>query len=283
MRIGFIAAHDAERIEFMKENGFGSVELRPSPEMLPPAKGWKKAAAACKEDFEAAGIRISCIAGFYVNHMDPAKRRESRTLTRAVINLAEYLEVRVVAGFAGRLVNEPLEESLPLYKKIWGEHAAFAGDRGIKIAFENCPMGRFNTPAHGTNMMCTPQMWERAFNEVRAKNLGLEWDPSHLIGLFIDPVANLRRFGSRVYHVHAKDEHVNWDIVKSQGIWAAGAVEHCFPGLGDTDWGLAIKELRRQGYRGDLNIEGHHDGVFRGKLEDLGLLIAKRHLEQFCE
>ncbi|MDP8217356.1 MAG: hypothetical protein P9M03_01385, partial [Candidatus Theseobacter exili] len=61
--------------------------------------------------------------------------------------------------------------------------------------------------------------------------------------------------------------------------------EHCFPGLGDTAWNLCIKELIRQGYSGDLNIEGWHDLVYRNteerKKEDDGLIISFRHLEQF--
>lgn len=283
MRIGFMAGHDRERIEFMRKHGFGSVELMPSDEMLPPSEGWKDAAAACKQDFEDAGIRISCLGGFYSNHMDPAKEAMMKQRTRGCIDLAEFLGVATVAGFSGRLVAKELEESLPLFREIWGEHAYYAADRGIKIAFEHCPLGRFFLTVGGANMMCTPDIWEKAFNEVPRDNIGLEWDPSHLVCMMIDPLDNLRRFGSRVFHVHAKDAHVNWDIVRRDGLCAPSAVEHCFPGLGDSNWGLIIKELRRQGYDGDLNIEGHHDSVFRDQTEDLGLVIALRHMQQFCE
>ena len=115
--------------------------------------------------------------------------------------------------------------------------------------------------------------------------IGLEWDPSHLICMFIDPVANLRKFGKRVYHVHAKDAHVNRDLLSQYGIWHPGVIEHCFAGFGDTDWNLCIKELLRQGYQGDLNIEGWHDSVYRDtenrKLEDTGLILSFKYLSQF--
>jgi hypothetical protein len=44
--------------------------------------------------------------------------------------------------------------------------------------------------------------------------------------------------------------------------------------------------MRRQGYEGDLNIEGWHDDVFRDhkdgrRMEDEGLIIGLRCLEQF--
>jgi sugar phosphate isomerase/epimerase len=63
--------------------------------------------------------------------------------------------------------------------------------------------------------------------------------------------------------VHAKGARVYWDTVRQYGIWYPGAIEHCHPGFGDEDWGQIIKELRRAGYHGDLNIEGWHDSVFR--------------------
>jgi len=285
-----MSTHDPERIRFLKDHGFGCVELivKPDSPYLPGTDGWQARATAVRADFEQAGIRISCIAGFYINHMDPDPQAAAghRHQTRKAILLAEYLGVDVVAGFSGRVVDEDLEASLPKFKEIWGEHARFAADHNIRIAFEHCPMGRFHSPFGGINCICTPQMWDRCFDAVPSENLGLEWDPSHLVCMLIDPVVNLKRYAGRVFHVHAKDAKVNQDIVQRFGLYYPGATEHCFPGLGDTDWGLVIKELRRAGYGGDLNIEGWHDAVFRDhengpKLEDLGLLIAKRHLERF--
>lgn len=289
MRIGFMMGYDPERIEFAKQHGFGCAELQVGPGcgFFPGDRDWQDKAGEVKHAFATAGLRISCLAAFYVNHLDDAHAAQNRQLVRNAILLAERLGVGVVGGFSGRVVDKDLHESLPKFREVWSEHAQFAADHGIRIAFEHCPMGWYNTPAHGTNMICTPAIWERAFNEVPSAALGLEWDPSHLVCLFIDPVANLRRFGSRVYHVHAKDAHVNQDLLAKYGLWHPGVTEHCFPGFGDTNWALVIKELLRQGYKGDLNIEGWHDAVYRNHsmagrdLEDAGLLIALKHLAQF--
>jgi len=287
MRIGFMMNFDKERIEFTKKFGFKSCELKVSSEdnFFPGNPDWEKKAEEVKDVYRENDIRISCLAGFYVNHFDKEKEQEYKNLVKNVILLAEKMEVKVAAGFSGRIAEAPLEESLLRFKEIWSEHTKFAEAHGIKIAFEHCPMGRFHTPCSGINMICTPSIWEKAFNEVNSDFLGLEWDPSHLICQFIDPVANLRKFCKKVYHVHAKDAHINRDILAQYGIWYPGAIEHCFPGLGDTDWNLCIKELVRQGYPGDLNIEGWHDAVYRNteerKMEDAGLIISFRHLEQF--
>lgn len=283
MRIGFMMKFDKERIDFAKSVGFKSCELKISPEddFFPGRDGWESKAEEVRRYYDENGIRISCLAAFYVNHMDTGKAEEYKKLVKNSIVLAEKMNVPVVAGFSGRLAGKPLKESVPLFKKIWSEHVRFAEDHNVKIAFEHCPMGEFHTPSNGINFICTPEMWEIAFNEVDSDALGLEWDPSHLICQFIDPVANLRKFGKKVYHVHAKDAHVNQDILKQYGIWYPGAIEHCFPGLGDTDWGLCIKELLRCGYKGDLNIEGWHDVVYRGEREDEGLINAFKYLSRF--
>ncbi|MDO8587145.1 MAG: sugar phosphate isomerase/epimerase family protein [Armatimonadota bacterium] len=283
MRIGFMMGYDRERMEFAKRYGFRSLELMAEPGngFFPGDAGWEAKADEVKAAFAAEDLRISCVAGFYINHMDPAQEAAARERTRGTILLAERLGVGVVAGFAGRIVEEELDASLPKFKEMWGEHARFAEDHGVKIAFENCPMGQYGLPVGGINMMCTPDMWEKAFDAVPSPALGLEWDPSHLICMFIDPVANLKKFGAKAYHVHAKDAHVDRELMSRRGVWYPGVVEHCSPAMGDTDWALCIKELLRQGYASDLNIEGWHDAVYNREKEDEGLVIALRQMEQF--
>ena len=149
-------------------------------------------------------------------------------------------------------------------------------------------MGAFHTPFGGINCICTPAMWERCFNEVPSAALGIEWDASHLLCQLIDPLVNLRQWGSKVFHVHAKDARLNREILARYGLFHSGAIEHCFPGLGDANWPLIVKELVRAGYRVDLNIEGWHDAVFRNhdehrRDEDWGLLIAQRHLASLVD
>lgn len=306
MRIGFLSGYSAERIAFAKKWGFQSVELltgyfQDAPDYMPGKPDWQVKAAEMKAAYAAADIRISCLGAFYVNHMDPAIEAKAKDIVRNAIVLAEHIGVPTVAGFAGRITGQPLDASLPKFKEIWGEHAKFAEDHGMRIAFEPCPMGQFHTPADGINCICTPEMYEKCFDCVDSEVLGLEWDSSHLQCQFVDPIDNLRRFGSRVYHVHAKGAKLNRTNLDKYGFWHVKTMEHCHPGLGDENWADIIKELRRAGYHGDLNIEGWHDLVFRNQrdnapsdvavdkhapkapnLEDAGLIIGMRHLKQWC-
>jgi len=283
MKIGFISNDDPERIEFAKTHGFGCVELMvgPNDDFFPNADGWKDKAKKVKTAYDEAGLNISCLAAFYVNHLDPQAADEHAELVRNSILLAREMGVATVGGFSGRLVGKELEDSLPALIELWSEHGQFADDHGVRIAFEHCPMGRNHLPPGGINGMCTPAVWQAVFDGVPSQSIGLEYDPSHLICQFIDPAGVIRRFGDRIYHVHAKDAKVYRHIMDREGIYAEGAIEHCFPGLGDTDWAEVIKELRRAGYHGDLNIEGWHDRVYCGNLEDEGLVISLKHLSQF--
>jgi len=306
MRIGILSTHNAERIAFMKRWGLGSVELMTGyfdspPDYMPGNPDWEAKAEAVKADFDAADIRISCVGAFYLNHFDPDIEESAKTQVRNAILLAEHLGVSAVSGFAGRLTAEPLENSVPKFADVWGEHARFADDHGVRIAFECCPMGQFHSPMFGMNCICTPAMYEACLGSVPSEALGLEWDPSHIIPQGVDPVENIRQFGSRIYHVHAKGARMNRRVVEQLGVYHPAACEHCMPGFGDEDWGQIIKELRRTGYHGDLNIEGWHDAVWRDQdhtppsdvahqarpsvspnLEDAGLIIALNHLRQFC-
>ena len=151
------------------------------------------------------------------------------------------------------------------------------------------------------NMLGQPAMWERLFNATQCENLGIEWDASHLMCQFIDPIANIHKFGARIFHVHAKDAYINRPLLETYGICHPGVAEHRFPGLGQANWAEIIHALLRAGYDSDLNVEGWHDPVYRDhnreqpadvkaqginrqagqNLEEAGLLIAKRTLENF--
>jgi sugar phosphate isomerase/epimerase len=122
-----------------------------------------------------------------------------------------------------------------------------------------------------------------------------------LLCQFIDPIANIHKFGARIFHVHAKDAWINHDLMRVYGVCHPGVAEHRFPGLGQSNWAEILHALLRAGYNSDLNIEGWHDPVFRDheaippadiqlsnvdrqqgqKLEKAGLILARRHLEQW--
>jgi sugar phosphate isomerase/epimerase len=277
----------------------------------PDRANWKPYAEELASEAKSKDIRISAIGAFYANPLDPRQTERAHRVLRRAIEVAAHIGVRTVSGFAGGVIEtrindrggnpiyRPLEDFLPQTLAFWEPLAGYAAEHGVRIALENCPQGTLNLPIMGYNALAKPATWEKFFDATKHENLGLEWDPSHLICQFIDPVQTIQRFGSRIFHVHAKDVYIDHNLLACYGICHPGVSEHRVPGFGQADWPQIVHALVRAGYDSDLNIEGGHDPVVRdhpgidagatpeakrhplagSKLEQAGLLLAKRMLQ----
>ena len=212
---------------------------------------------------------------------------------RRCIDNAHLFGCDVVAGFAGRLRDRPIHESMPRFAEIFGELACRAEDKGVRIAFENCDMG--GTWERGDwNIAHNPTAWEMMFNAVPSNAIGLEWEPCHQLVSLINPMPQLRKWINKIFHVHGKDASVYWDVVREYGVHSSmhGDValdgnsqpippfaEHRTPGFGDSNWTDIISELRKANYVGSIDIEGWHDPVYKGELEMTGQVHALNHLK----
>jgi sugar phosphate isomerase/epimerase len=196
-----------------------------------------------------------------------------------LIDAAPLFGATIVGGFAGAIEGKPLPESMPQFKRVFGDLAKRAGDRGVKIALENCDMGgAWERPQW--NIAYAPSAWEMMFNEVPADNLGLEWEPCHQMNSLIDPLPQLKQWIRKVFHVHGKDATIDWNIVKTFGIRGGRQfVWHRTPGFGDTNWTDLISILRMNGFRGSIDIEGWHDPVYRNELEMTGQVHGLNYLK----
>lgn len=308
MRVGLLARGEPRELQWLDSLGFRSMEWVAFAESLcgPQNERWRPHAEELAGQAAQLNIRISAIAAHYGNPLDPGQSDWARSVFRRAIEVAAHMGIRTVGGFPGAVIRTeinarggnpvyvPFEGFIAQLEEFWAPLADFAGERGVRIAFENCPQGAHHLPIMGYNMLAQPAMWERFFGATRCPNLGLEWDPSHLICQMIDPVETIHQFGKRIFHVHAKDAYVNQSLLRRYGICHPGVAEHRMPGLGQADWAEIVHALLRVGYDSDLNIEGWHDPVYRDhalgsegnplagrKLEAAGLLVAKRTLEPF--
>jgi sugar phosphate isomerase/epimerase len=307
MRIGFTTDAEVEVLDWAKQNGFGSIAwMRFDQSFAAPGKErWREAALQFAAEAKSRDIRISAIGAFYRNPLDPAQTERAKVLWQRAIDVAALIGVRTVSGFPGGVIETtinprggqpaitPLENFIPQIVAFWEPVAKYAADKGVRIAFEHCPQGVFRLPVMNYNLFGQPANWERFFNATKYANIGLEWDAGHLICQFIDPVENLRKFGPKVFHVHAKDAFINRQLLETYGICHPGVAEHRLPGFGQANWSEIVHELLRAGYDSDLNIEGFHDPVLRDhpadspsplagrKLEREGWLLARQLLGQF--
>lgn len=197
-----------------------------------------------------------------------------------LIDAAHLFGCDVVAGFAGRVVDKPVPESMPRFKEVFGPLAKRAADRGVRLAFENCEMGG-DWNKGDWNIAHNPAAWEMMFNELPNENLGLEWEPAHQLVQLIEPLPQLRKWVKKIFHLHGKDATILRDIIAEVGV--LGAKQYAFhrtPGFGDTNWTDIISELRGGGFVGSIDIEGWHDPVYKDDLEMTGQVHGLNYLKQ---
>ena len=224
-----------------------------------------------KQDLAEKDIQISAL-GYYPNPLshDPKEAKEVQRYLKKVIELAARMSVPVVATFAGRDPGKTVKDNLPIFKEVFSPIVDFAEKKGIRIAIENCPMmNRFTM--QGENIAFSPEIWARIFDLVPSDYLGLEIDPSHCVWQGIDYVKAVYDFGSKIFHVHAKDMEICQDVLDRAGIFglALSDVEGLgsgwwrarTPGWGQVDWKKFVTALVEVGYQGSIDIE-HEDDVF---------------------
>jgi sugar phosphate isomerase/epimerase len=195
------------------------------------------------------------------------------------IENAHLFGADIVAGFTGRVRGQPIDASIPRFKEVFGPLAERAADRGVRLAFENCPMGG-NWASGDWNIAHNPQAWEMMFDALSDENLGLQWEPCHQMTQLIDPMPQLREWVSKIFHVHGKCATIKWDVIRKYGI--GGPLQYAYhrtPGFGDCNWTDIISELRMRGFRGSIDIEGWHDPVYRDELEMTGQVYGLNYLK----
>lgn len=231
-------------------------------------------------------LQISSLA-YYPNplHPDLDQRAAAIEHLKKVITAAEMLNVPIVGTFVGRDQHKTVEENFGEFEKVWPPLVKFAAEHGVKIAIENCPMIFSNDEwPGGTNLATTPNIWRRMWEIIPDANFGLNLDPSHLVWQMIDYERVVYEFGSRIFHVHAKDMRIDREQLYQRGVLSLGMGWQIprLPGLGEVRWNRFISALYAVGYDYVVSIE-HEDRAFEGteELVKRGFLIARDALKPY--
>lgn len=282
MKIGYTTYENLGALEFAKASGFQCLEFT----ALPAFQGIDMVAdldtQSKIDDFraqiDASGIEVQSIITA-VNPMsaDPAAAKAAFDYLNSLIILSGKLSIPYISTTSGQNTSISLDENIKLFGKVYRDLCKTADDSGVGIVFENCLHGY---PC-GQNIAVNPETWEKCFNEVDTDTLGLEFDPSHLMFQFIDPVQAAREFASKIRILHGKDTEIIEDELFRGGIYSLkGYWRFRLPGYGDVDWASIFQVLRESGFDGNVVIE-HEDPVFHGDRMHEGLIIGKHYLSQF--
>jgi sugar phosphate isomerase/epimerase len=282
--VSWAAEHDYDALEVATWPATGSRDFEASH--LDVATLDEAGAERTRALFDRHGLEISALAYYENNlHPDPRRREEIAEHVRRNVDAAALLGVEYVGTFIGRDPGRSVKDNLTLGGKILPPLVEYAGERGVKLIIENCVMEGWHPDGYPGNLAYSPELWEWIFS------LGfyLNYDPSHLMWLGIDPVEALRPYVDRIPHAQAKDAQLDPRARDRYGFfgrtlerrdpWDTGWWRYRVPGLGDVDWRRVVDTLYEGGFQGVLSVE-HEDPVWGGDEEKVkqGLVIAHRTL-----
>jgi len=236
--------------------------------------------------FAEHGLTLSSLA-FYDNnlHPDPAEREAVNAHVLRCIDAAADLGCPTVGTFVGRHPGLGVRDNLAQAETVFAPLVDRAGERGVKLIIENCVMEGWHPDGYPGNLAYSPELWEWMFS----LGLYLNYDPSHLCWIGIDPVAAVRPYVDRIPHAQAKDIELFPDRRNHYGYygkavarddpWDVGWWRYRVPGLGQVDWVRLIDALYEGGFDGVLSVE-HEDPVWGGSEDrvEVGLEVAHRTL-----
>jgi sugar phosphate isomerase/epimerase len=243
-------------------------------------------ADATRELFAKHGLELSSLA-FYDNnlHPDSTERDAIHEHLARCIDAAAVLGCPTVGTFVGRDPTRSVADNLREAEAVFRPLVDRAGEAGVKLIVENCVMEGWHPDGYPGNLAYSPELWEWMFD----LGLYLNYDPSHLVWMGIDPVEALRPYIDRIPHAQAKDIQVDvaarnrygWPgrAVVRDDPWDVGWWRYRVPGLGQVDWVRLVDALYEGGFDGVLSVE-HEDPVWGGTEEkvEIGLRIAHHTL-----
>jgi sugar phosphate isomerase/epimerase len=226
------------------------------------------------------GVSISALS-CHGNALHPEKAfaQQNREASRKTILLAEKLGVSTMVDFSGCPGDSPNATAPnwvtcpwpPDYRKVldwqwnevvspfWVEHAKFAADHGVKIAVE----------MHPGFVVYNPETMLR-LRSIAGKNVGCNFDPSHLFWQNIDPIGAVRVLADSIFHVHAKDTQLYPSNLVRTGVLdtkpyteerdRSWIFRTCGYGHGAEWWSELLSTLRMFGYDSVISIE-HEDSI----------------------
>lgn len=197
--------------------------------------------------------------------------------------VARKLDVDTVVGFTGSKIWPYVAMFPPVPSSVIDAGYEDFADRWNPIldVFDSEGV-RFALEVHPSEIAYDFETSMRALEALGHREaFGFNWDPSHMMWQFIDPVTFITDFADRIYHVDCKDtrmrprngrrgalgSHLPWGDPRRG--WDFVSTGH-----GDVPWEDCFRALRSIGYSGPISIEWEDAGMdrLRGAAEALGFV-----------
>lgn len=253
----------AQAIEWAKSNGLGALDLAKNPDEI----------AAVSE----AGLRVGSVD---LLEWQPLMSSDAGKRADSVAKNSEYIARCGGQNFFAVMLPEdpkrPRAENFGFMVESLNALSPALEKAGGRLAIEGWP-------GPGAQC-CTPESYRATFRECSSQSIGINYDPSHLLRMGIDPIRFLKEFAPRVGHVHGKDTEVLADDLyeygheqpatfKADPFCGASSWRYTIPGHGNSNWSEIFRILVAHNYQGavcieleDANYNGSEEGEKQGIL-----------------
>ncbi|MDB6095051.1 MAG: Xylose isomerase domain protein barrel [Verrucomicrobia bacterium] len=258
----FAKAPTAETAAWVKAQGFGAVDIY--ADALATIPTWRN-----------SGLEIGTMDLFGPEWQgmlsaDAGKRKATAAL--GVKNIRAAAAAGVKRFFIVMLAEDeklPRKETFKYMVETYGELRAVLKETNTFLSIEGWP---------GCNAQCcNPESYRAFLKEMNSAQYGINYDPSHLIRMGIDPARFIDEFAAQVVHVHGKDTYIDperlYNIGTEQaGVFAEGLPwggyfwRYTIPGAGAAPWTKLLATLQAAKFKGFVSIE-LEDVNYNGTLE----------------
>ncbi|MGD0222125.1 MAG: sugar phosphate isomerase/epimerase [Terriglobia bacterium] len=250
-QLAIITEYSPQKLAFAGSNDYQGVVMQVGRSFNPKLSDSEidQILAAARD----ANVRIISFECMAPNHIagDPAKRREAIAEFIQHLEFGHRLGCKFVGTFSGATAGASMDDQAKALAEVFNENYLPVCDKlDITMGWENYPCD--------TNFATVPGAWEKIFDLVPSKRLGLEFDPSHLVRQYVDYVQAAWDFKDRILSVHAKDTEIIEPILQKVGIHGKGWWRYRIPGQGLVDWPKFINVLLQARYSGGIAVE-HED------------------------
>ena len=282
-KLSIITPYSPEKLAFAAQAGYEGVVVTPGPDFNPNLSD--SAIDQILATARNAGIHIVSIEYFGPNHTDPdaGKRAAANAEFVRALEFCHRLGCRFVGTFSGGMPTASMDDQARAFADVFNEkYLPVCEKLNVTMGWENYP--------NGGNFASTPTAMEAVFDRVPSKRLGLEFDPSHFLRQYIDPIGVAWQFKDRILAVHAKDTEIVQPVLQQVGIAGQGWWRYRIPGQGILNWPAFLTVLLQIEFKGGIAVE-HEDRFWDAPQSDSlpdfpqqrkdGFILARRFLGQY--
>lgn len=288
--LGVLGPYTPENVAWTKAQGFTNMILGSGPgarSTLNAANMTDAEIAAVKSTLEQHQMHVSAlqVGGDMINP-DMEKRARSNGYFVKAIELAGKLGVPYIGTQSGRDMNKTLAQQVDEIVRVYHEQFFKTCEQyKVRILWEPYP--------EAPNIATSPVGFETLFKAFGdSPYVGLQFDPSHFVRQFMDPIQTARDFSDKIYDVHLKDTEILWPVLRAGGINPVNKAawwRYRIPGMGSIVWRDFFSVLQDKGYAGAMSVEqedplygaNNNPGPDFSEEFKTGFVMAKRYLAQY--